>query len=134
MLQEQDRLKLDGIVKQMIDNKEPESNIQFVVNDFKSRYDKTPEQSGPGFISGVKEDFESRAQKTQQAVDSPTAAIGQKVVRVAGQAAGLATDVIGQGISSIGKGVSKLIPGFVKEPVKKIGTTILQSYAGKSVV
>lgn len=40
MLQEPDRLKLDGIVKQMVSNEESDSNIQFVVDDFKTRYDK----------------------------------------------------------------------------------------------
>lgn len=40
MLQEQDKLKLDGIVKQMIANKESDDNIQLVVNDFKQKYSK----------------------------------------------------------------------------------------------
>jgi len=39
-LLEQDRIKLDGIVSKMIANKESDSNIQFVVNDFKSKYIK----------------------------------------------------------------------------------------------
>ncbi len=38
VLSEQDRLKLDGIVKKMIANKESEANINFVVNDFKNKY------------------------------------------------------------------------------------------------
>ena len=37
-LSEQNREKLDGIVQEMISNGESESNIQFVVNDFKSIY------------------------------------------------------------------------------------------------
>ena len=37
-LSQQDRTKLDGIVQKMISNKEPESNIKFVVEDFKSKY------------------------------------------------------------------------------------------------
>ncbi|MEA3429814.1 MAG: hypothetical protein U9R08_00925 [Nanoarchaeota archaeon] len=40
MLQEQDRQKLDNIVKQMTTNKESQENIQFVVNDFKQKYSK----------------------------------------------------------------------------------------------
>ena len=39
MLKEQDRLKLDNIVSKMVENNEPEENIQFVVNDFKNKYD-----------------------------------------------------------------------------------------------
>ena len=39
MLKEQDRQKLDGIVGEMTANKESDADIQFVVNDFKSKYD-----------------------------------------------------------------------------------------------
>ena len=46
MLQEKDRKKLDSIVQQMITNQEPDNNIQAVVADFKSKYDKTSEQTG----------------------------------------------------------------------------------------
>jgi hypothetical protein len=47
VLSEQDRLKLDGIVKKMIANKESEANINFVVNDFKNKYGlKKKESSG----------------------------------------------------------------------------------------
>jgi hypothetical protein len=38
ILSGQDRSKLDGVVSKMIANKEPEANIQFVVNDFKQKY------------------------------------------------------------------------------------------------
>jgi hypothetical protein len=39
MLSEQRRQQLDGIVHQMIQSKESDSNIQFVVDDFKHKYD-----------------------------------------------------------------------------------------------
>ena len=42
MLNEQHRTKLDSIVSQMESNGEDESYIQSVVEDFKSKYDKTP--------------------------------------------------------------------------------------------
>ena len=52
-LREEHRRKLDDIVNQMISNKESDENIQFVVNDFKSKYETTepqattvPEQKG----------------------------------------------------------------------------------------
>ena len=38
VLSEQNRAKLDGIVQQMIANKESDEDIQFVVNDFKTKY------------------------------------------------------------------------------------------------
>lgn len=37
-LKDDDRKRLDSIVQKMIDNQEPESNIQFVVDDFKEKY------------------------------------------------------------------------------------------------
>ena len=37
VLSEQNRAKLDGIVQQMIANKESDEDIQFVVNDFKTK-------------------------------------------------------------------------------------------------
>ncbi len=37
-LNETDRKKLDGIVQQMTANKEADADIQFVVNDFKTKY------------------------------------------------------------------------------------------------
>ena len=46
ILLEEDRTRLDGIVQQMINNNESEDNIQFVVNDFKSKYGKKKEESG----------------------------------------------------------------------------------------
>lgn len=42
ILQEQDRQKLDGIVKKMIDNGESDSDIKTVVSDFKKIYGKKP--------------------------------------------------------------------------------------------
>lgn len=46
MLPEERRKQLDGIVQQMVSNKENENTINFVVNDFKSKYSvKAPEKS-----------------------------------------------------------------------------------------
>jgi hypothetical protein len=52
ILSEARRIQLDGIVNQMIQNKEPEENIQWVVNDFKSKYGgppTKPQQPKEGF-------------------------------------------------------------------------------------
>ena len=38
ILREEDRLKLDEIVSKMIQNNESDESIQFVVEDFKSKY------------------------------------------------------------------------------------------------
>jgi hypothetical protein len=51
MLKEEDRTKLDGIVSQMETNGEKPEDIQFVVNDFKSKYDQ-PEQPQETFFLG----------------------------------------------------------------------------------
>ncbi len=47
MLQDQDKQKLDSIVSQMIANKESDSNIQMVVNDFKQKYTKSSTSNTP---------------------------------------------------------------------------------------
>ena len=47
MLQEQRRQQLDGIVQKMAQNKESDSNIRFVVDDFKSKYAHETEVSKP---------------------------------------------------------------------------------------
>jgi len=54
ILSEQDRSKLDGVVSKMIANKEPEANIQFVVNDFKQKYSvkkKEPSEASGSLFS-----------------------------------------------------------------------------------
>ena len=54
ILSEQDRNKLDGVVSKMIANKEPEANIQFVVNDFKQKYSvkkKEPSEASGSLFS-----------------------------------------------------------------------------------
>lgn len=129
MLQEKDRRKLDGIVKQMIANKESDQDIQFVVNDFKSRYDLEAPQKG-GLISDVKRANEERVQKTLSAVDSKQNILS-KGLQVAGQAAGLATDVVGAGIKA---GVKAVTPDIVEEGAKKLGLEILQSSLGRKAL
>lgn len=63
MLQEQDKQKLDGIVKQMLANKESDQNIQMVVDDFKQKYSRQApvEEKKVGglqsFIQSVAEPF-----------------------------------------------------------------------------
>lgn len=57
ILTEEQRAKLDGIVQQMIANKESDENIQFVVSDFKNKYGteepKKKESSEPFTGGGV---------------------------------------------------------------------------------
>lgn len=49
MLPEDKRKQLDGIVQQMVQNKEPDDNIRFVVDDFKKKYTpaETPQTEQP---------------------------------------------------------------------------------------
>lgn len=129
MLQEQDRQKLDGIVKQMISNKENDANIQFVVNDFKSRYDKPAEKVG-GLVSEVKQANTKRADAVALIVDSKKN-VASKTLQVAGQAAGLATDVLGSGLKSAVKTVT---PDKVEQGAKKLGLEILQSSLGRKAL
>lgn len=56
MLNEQDKQKLDGIVKQMLAEKESDETIQMVVNDFKQKYSRqatAPAQENTGNLLGT---------------------------------------------------------------------------------
>ena len=57
MLSEERRKQLDEIVQQMATNKEPDANIQAVVNDFKSKYGAGITESKPQ-ISGAQKSAE----------------------------------------------------------------------------
>ncbi len=48
ILAEPDRIKLDGIVDQMVKNSESDEDIQFVVNDFKEKYGSLKKKEQPG--------------------------------------------------------------------------------------
>lgn len=52
-LSENDRQRLDGIVKKMVSNNEPDENIQFVVEDFKQKYGVKKNSSPNGGEVGV---------------------------------------------------------------------------------
>jgi hypothetical protein len=53
MLPEERRAQLDGIVQQMVANKEPDSNIRFVVDDFKKKYAVQEAQKPMGETGGA---------------------------------------------------------------------------------
>jgi hypothetical protein len=54
-LPEERRSQLDGIVNQMVQNKESDENIQLVVNDFKTKYEgQGPPSKEPGLTESIK--------------------------------------------------------------------------------
>lgn len=55
MLTEDKRLQLDNIVSKMVANKEPDEAIQFVVDDFKAKYDSPEVTKKTGFVKNVKD-------------------------------------------------------------------------------
>ena len=88
-LNEQQKAKLDNIVAKMVENKESDSDIQFVVDDFKSKYGspKSNALSTQGGKSGavsssqvppskestsVLEDIESESQSWKKPLQTPT--------------------------------------------------------------
>lgn len=56
-LSEQRRKQLDGIVQQMVGNKESDQNIQFVVNDFKSKYENESQPQQGGLLRSIASPF-----------------------------------------------------------------------------
>lgn len=79
-LNEQDRQKLDGIVSQMESNGEKSEDIQFVVNDFKTKYEN---QSGPVTIGETRRREEQGMVSSLDSLASPEAT--KQAVAKAGQ-------------------------------------------------
>jgi len=69
MLNEQDRLKLDSVVAQMETNGEDENYIRSVVEDFKSKYDRQPQQQTQQIPKGLQGDFSKAIIQPQQPQD-----------------------------------------------------------------
>ncbi|MEN6423328.1 MAG: hypothetical protein ABFD76_15420 [Smithella sp.] len=140
MLSENRRVQLDGIVNQMISNKESDDNIQFVVNDFKTKYDVAPIQptpkEKPGFLGKINESLVKRGvniadELTPQGNESFGRTLlkaPERALRTTGQAAGLSGDVIGHGIGSI---VDTITPESVQTAVKSGVKDILNTSLGK---
>jgi hypothetical protein len=72
ILSDKDRSKLDGIVNQMIENNEPDDNIQFVVNDFKGKYGVKKKESSE--VSASQPSARPSASATSPRVPQPAQA------------------------------------------------------------
>lgn len=110
-LQENDRAKLDGIVSQMQANNEPDSNIQFVVNDFKQKYDNPSFMSRLG--SGIKNLTGQMFPRTAAATNpmQTAAAVPEDIVSGVGKAI---SDI--PGVSQLGDaetGLNKKVAGVM---------------------
>lgn len=81
MLPEDKRTQLDGIVQQMVTNQESDSNIQFVVSDFKKKYSVQREP-----LVEQKKEMPLTNAKTTGNLYQDTGAIGREVVKGAGKA------------------------------------------------
>lgn len=83
MLTEQRRQQLDGIVQQMVANKEPDQNVQAVVNDFKSKYDN--EASAPqskGFIENFNDTATNLIKGAAKGVGSTLYTVPQSIAKI----------------------------------------------------
>lgn len=89
MLQEQDRLKLDGIVKQMLSNKESDSNIQLVVSDFKQKYAKATQ-------APVQEEEVGGFQSFIQSVAKPALKLVSTVSNIGAESLSLGAELLGK--------------------------------------
>ena len=72
ILSDKDKSKLDGIVSQMIENNEPDDNIQFVVNDFKGKYGVKKKESSE--VSASQPSARPSASATSPRVPQPAQA------------------------------------------------------------
>lgn len=132
-LSEQQRSQLDGIVQKMTDNKETESDIQWVVNDFKQKYDQplpatqptapaalpnaqpAPENDG---VMGVASDFVVGAGKYVADLPRKAAELGQNLADYAGTTK--IGQAAGQGIrNTLGKVVSPQTAQSLQQGLKQ---------------
>lgn len=103
MLQEDKRQQLDQIVNEMVKNKESDSNIQFVVDDFKNKYG-TPEQPVQSQDQGLMGQLKQRGKNIVEPMINPKATSGvlgkiMPQLNMFGQIAGGIGDIVGAGIS-----------------------------------
>jgi hypothetical protein len=84
-LLENRRLQLDGIVSKMIQAKEPEENIKFVVNDFKTKYaNETESEPEFGGVSTLPRIETSRKPDTMTETPSALARLNQGIAQTVG--------------------------------------------------
>ena len=135
MLSEQRRTQLDGIVEQMVRSNEPDNIIQFVVDDFKTKYEEEVEPQKPGFFQGIGQDVQKRGLK-----------LGEQVERIAGEesrlgirdipevALNVAGQAIGAGFDIFGRAISKVIPEFIEEPLRTGIQKVVQTEPVESII
>jgi len=76
ILSEAHKSKLDGVISNMLKNKESEANIQFVVNDFKSKYGEVKKKDLQDPIS-KNTNLESNGTTKVQPISSGVFSIGK---------------------------------------------------------
>lgn len=101
-LSEARRAQLDGIVRQMIQNKESDSDIQFVVDDFSKKYqgENQPQtQQKPGFFQagGALDKFGQAGSDISVGVVKGLGSTARNLARIAPTIASKITESIGQG-------------------------------------
>lgn len=157
MLEENKRIQLDGIVNQMIESGESDSNIQFVVNDFKSKYstpdvpEKQPKANGlvnelaqnvnSAWDERRKELYDIKAQGDSGTIPKSLEAlkgganVGKAIGDVGVEAGKMALKIIPQGIKDrFNANVAETAPKFMAlgktVPGKFIANTVGKAVAG----
>lgn len=83
MLPEERRVQLDGIVEQMLKNKESDDYIQSVVNDFKLKYDKPTVSQKSGTLDTIKSISEGSRQGAKDFVLGQLKGAGTSALNIA---------------------------------------------------
>lgn len=125
MLSEERRKQLDGIVQEMIQNEEPESNIQFVVDDFKNKY-KTVEQAESVPIQGTPLVDRVLQSPISQAIQNFFP--GKKVGEAIGTLAGYGTTAAKEKLGAVPAGTTEAYDLSAPSPLQ-VGGDVLQGAA-----
>lgn len=127
MLPEEKRKELDMIVQDMQNNEESDFNIQFVVDDFKKKYDQPEIEKEKSFldigketVSGISEAIKKRGETVGAGFEAESLGkqtTAESILQTTGQTIGGAFDVGIEGLKGIGAVLSKVTPDFIEKPV-----------------
>ena len=93
--------------------------------------------ASPSFGERVRSDWDKRnlqAQEIQAAADSGQQGALQTGAQIVGLGAGKVNDVIGEGMVSAGQAIAEMTPDYIKQPVKEVATSAMQSDTGQAAL
>jgi len=124
MLNEDKRKQLDGIVNTMIQNKEPDSNINLVVNDFKSKYDQDGGEETKGVLDAFIKGFKNVGTSIKESGEAINPILENQNISSGGKVAGVTGKLL--------KPFAQIGAEVVATPLRA-GGEVIQNVTGKDI-